>query len=613
MDMRNPAHQVFAGGREKWREEAVFTKYSEHIMGKMNNESTMTKKVKLSLGWKMVLMSGISLLIMAVALTVFSATTLRAGMQEEATDALQYLASGVRAAYDQLIEGDYYLAEDGSLMKGDMNLSERTDILDAFVADEDAELTLFYGDVRKSTTLVDQVTGERIVGTTASAEVAKTVLGGKDYASYNLTINNEQYYAYYEPLHNSDGSIIGMIFIGMPASGINAFINEAIIKIATTALGITIVAMILVTVFGLRLGKAMRKTEAAIEEVAAGNLTVEIDQRLEKRSDEVGMIMYILRGLVDRLRGVMTDIKESALDVHKYGEGLEGTASQTSTTADEIAGAVEGISKGAISQAEDIEQATVAVDNMGKAIEDIVAKVENLAKTAEQMNEAGDEAAAIMGELSASNDKTMDAVKRVTETVQQTDASVQQIREAVAMITSIASETSLLSLNASIEAARAGESGKGFAVVAEQIRRLADTSEQTANKIQDINQLVIEAVDGLVQTSNKMIGYINENVLADYESFVVGGRQYSEDATHIDMTMKDCANDAKQTLTSIAQMADAVHGISVAMEESAHGVVNAVNNVDALVGNMATVNKKMEENSAVGKALKAEAANFVRV
>lgn len=457
----------------------------------------------------MILMSGIPLLVMAIVLTSFSASTLKKGMQQEAMDALQYLASGVRAAYNELVEGDFYLAEDGSLMKGDMNLSERTDILDAFVADEDAELTLFYGDVRKSTTLVDQTTGERIVGTTASAEVAQTVLNaGKDFESYDLTINGEHYYAYYEPLYNSDGSVVGMIFIGMPAAEINAFINKSVMGIAGSALAVTILAFVIVLVFGLRLGKAMRKTEETIEEVASGKLTVEIDKKLEKRSDEVGMIMHVLGGLVERLRNVVGDIKDSAAEVHKYGEGLEETAAQTSTTADEISGAVEGISKGAISQAEDIEQATVAVDTMGKAIEGIVAKVEHLAQTAEEMSKAGDEAARNMDELSASNDKTMDAVRRVTETVQQTDASVQQIREAVAMITSIASETSLLSLNASIEAARAGEAGRGFAVVASEIQKLAEESNQSAYRIEEIiNNLLADS-----QRTMEVMGEVNETV-----------------------------------------------------------------------------------------------------
>ena len=461
--------------------------------GKKQNENVNgEKKIKLHLGWKLVFLAEIPLLLMAVVLLVFSSKITKEGMQREAINGLQYLSSSVRAAYEQFAPGDYMLSEDGNLMKGDLNVSEQTAILDAFVADEDASVTIFYGNVRMATTLVDQETGERIVGTTASDAVSETVLSGKTYESYNLKINGEYYYACYEPLYNADGSVVGMIFIGMPSSDIDAYINTAQAKIGVTALGIGLLAICIITVFGQLLGKTMKNLESKIREIANGNLAVEVDQKMIKRSDELGMIMHILQGLLDRLNGVMGAIKNSAAAVHQYGDNLESTASQTSSTADEIAGAVEGISKGAVSQAEDIEQATVAVSEMEKAIEDIVVKVENLTKTSGKIRQAGDDAAANMEQLSESNDRTTDAIKRVSETVRQTDDSVQQIREAVAMITSIASETSLLSLNASIEAARAGEAGRGFAVVASEIQKLAEESNQSAQKIEEIIGRLLE-------------------------------------------------------------------------------------------------------------------------
>ncbi len=341
-----------------------------------------------------------------------------------------------------------------------------------------------------------------------------------------------------------------------------------------------------------------------------GDLTKRLGTR---QNDEIGESSEGINSFIQTLQGIMskiitntnvldqvvTDVAASVSASSENTRDISTIMDKLSVTMDEVSSTTKSVNENTISAEEKVK-------NMAE-------QTEVISKYAQEMKDR-----AVVLEENAKKNKeiTSNMIGEITnemENAVEKSKDVQIINSLTEEILEIASETTLLSLNASIEAARAGESGRGFAVVAEQIRRLADTSEQTANKIQDINQLVIEAVDGLVQTSNKMIGYINENVLADYESFVVGGRQYSEDAIHIDITMKDCANDAKQTLTSIAQMADAVHGISVAMEESAHGVVNAVNNVDALVGNMATVNKKMEENSAVGKALKAEAANFVRV
>lgn len=180
-------------------------------------------------------------------------------------------------------------------------------------------------------------------------------------------------------------------------------------------------------------------------------------------------------------------------------------------------------------------------------------------------------------------------------------------------ILSISSQTNLLALNASIEAARAGEAGKGFAVVADEIRQLADSSRETANNIQTINEQVIEAVNGLVKASERIISYINENILPDYEAFVQGGRQYSEDAVHIDDSMAEYEKSAQEILSTIIEITDAIEGINKAVEESANGVTDAAVNMDSLVQSMSEVHGNMEENSSVAKNLKDESANFVNV
>lgn len=191
--------------------------------------------------------------------------------------------------------------------------------------------------------------------------------------------------------------------------------------------------------------------------------------------------------------------------------------------------------------------------------------------------------------------------------------SVEEIEKLTADILSISSQTNLLALNASIEAARAGEAGKGFAVVADEIRQLADSSRDTANNIQAINARVIDSVQELSSSSEQMIKYVNETVLSDYNAFVDMGNQYSEDASHIDVSMKEYASDISEIEEEIKQMTDAVQGISDAVDESAKGVTQAAESIESLVQSIAQVTSEMEDNKAIAETLKSEADNFEKV
>lgn len=340
-----------------------------------------------------------------------------------------------------------------------------------------------------------------------------------------------------------------------------------------------------------------------------GDLTKRLNT---KQKDEIGESSEGINKFIQTLQAIMSKIISNTNVLDQVVTGVADSVTASSDNTNDISSIMEELSatmKEVSATTKNVNDNTLSVE---EKVKDVAEQTEVISKYTQQMKER----AVTLEENAKKNmeitSNMMGEITTEMENAVEKSKDVQIINELTEEILSIASETTLLSLNASIEAARAGESGKGFAVVAEQIRRLADTSEQTANRIQDINVLVVEAVDGLVQSSNKIIDYINENVLPDYQSFVVGGRQYSEDATHIDQTMNVCANNAKETLTSIAEMADAIQGINAAMEESAKGVTNAASNVDSLVVNMSTVNEKMEENSAVGKALKDEVANFVK-
>lgn len=157
-------------------------------------------------------------------------------------------------------------------------------------------------------------------------------------------------------------------------------------------------------------------------------------------------------------------MKESAQKILTSGDDLENMANQSSQTSNDICLAVDEISKGALSQAEDVEQATQQISDIGTLIKQIVNSINQLNENSIIMYDEGNEAAEIIQELNNSNQLTADAIERIGQNVTATNHSVTQITEAVDLITDIACQTDLLSLNASIEAARAGEAGKVFPV-----------------------------------------------------------------------------------------------------------------------------------------------------
>ena len=190
--------------------------------------------------------------------------------------------------------------------------------------------------------------------------------------------------------------------------------------------------------------------------------------------------------LAAKLREIVGSFQQSAHELNEAGASLDSMASQSSTATDEISRAVEEISHGAVSQAEEIESASGQIAAMGAVIEDIVSNVKNLSEASESMTSAGNASLETMQKLSDSNDRTSHAINNIGEQIQLTNESIKKISVATELITSIASQTNLLSLNASIESARAGEAGRGFAVVATEIQKLAVQSNDAAVEIQQI-------------------------------------------------------------------------------------------------------------------------------
>ena len=314
-----------------------------------------------------------------------------------------------------------------------------------------------------------------------------------------------------------------------------------------------------------------------------------LQQKLSTRKDETGHMSRAMSQLQAVLVKVVTDIKEHSDSVFEAAEYLNTGAAQTSDTVGQVEKAIGEIADGANSQAEETQKATENIILIGNMVEEASEEVARLNTNADNMQRAGIEAVNTLKQLDATNVKTREAIDRIYEQTHTTNESALKIREAATIITSIAEETNLLSLNASIEAARAGEQGRGFAVVASQIQKLAEQSNESARQIEEI-------IDSLIRDSEEAVATMDDvkNIIAEQSVNVEKtGTGFEEVKKGIDVSLegvKAISQNMSKLDEARINVVDVVQNLTAIAEENAAGTQEtsaSTTEVAAIVQNMA--------------------------
>lgn len=306
--------------------------------------------------------------------------------------------------------------------------------------------------------------------------------------------------------------------------------------------------------------------------------------------DKLQEILKLIIENTNYMENVVAEVDGSVVKSNDSASDLSAMTEELSATMQDVGLSVNTINDNADNILKDVEIIATKSDDINQFSKEMKANAEKIESDARyNMVQTGEKVGNILDVLN----KAIEDSK-----------SVDQVNNLTNDILNISSQTNLLALNASIEAARAGEAGKGFAVVADEIRQLADSSRETANKIQSINSVVVAAVNNLSDNANNLVSYLQQTILPEFQTFVDGSVKYKENASYIENAMDEFVEKTDVLKKNMDEIAHSINTITTVVDDGAAGVNNAAISTQDLVEDMVNISNKMIENKGIAQNLK---------
>ena len=396
-----------------------------------------------------------------------------------------------------------------------------------------------------------------------------------------------------------------------------AAVYRTSIAASTASINISVAALLatLICVFRLviiPLLKTQKEITNIIEDIdkREGDLTrrvsVHANQEVAAVGNGINVFMDKLQDIFKVIVNNSTRMESVVGEVRDSVVTSNGSVSDLSALTEELSATMEEMSANASLINTNTESVKQEVDQIAERTSEINAYTREMKEHADSMEASARE------NMESTGAKVNEILTVLNQAIEDSK-SVNQVNSLTDDILNIASQTNLLALNASIEAARAGEAGRGFSVVATEISQLAAASQEAANRIQQINRVVTEAVGNLTEHSNGLVQYMNDSILPEFEAFVDAGSAYREKATHIETSMGDFTEKTEVLKKTMAEIADSINTIAHAIEEGVKGVSSAADSTQVLVGDMEDITRHMDENQHIAADLKRETEVFKKL
>ena len=560
---------------------------------------------------RLLIMALMPVIALGVLVYIAVSVQLRNGIEKEAFEGLQATTRVVRERFDSASEGEYYLDVEGQMWKGEeLNISTATDIVDNIKEETGCDVTVFYGDERMLTTLVD-AGGNRQTGTKAMEEVSNQVLNkGQDYGNSNTEIFGKRYICYYIPLYQDNTNTpIGMVFLGKEYAQIQATVTSSQLTMLFIVLAVLIIVSITSVLGATSIAAAIKRAIAYVEQMRQGKLGMEASSKMIERKDEIGDMCRGMKQLDDNLTAIVREIQTQSHILGETSVTCNSNVHKILESAEQVNAATEEVASATTTQAQGASAAEENVNIIGRTIEEANGQIQEFSDMSREMAQASGSAAKTLTELNRSMKQVKEAVDTIHHQTNETHVSVEKIGEMTEVITSIATQTNLLSLNASIEAARAGEMGKGFAVVAEEIRKLAEQCNVSAVEIQEVLLQLRSNSDESVKTMEgvqKIIQIQADKLEETNREFDTVENGINQSMRGLGKIMEEMNGLNKERTHTVEE----VQSVAALAQQNAANIEETAASVDEMVQSLSAMTERIENLQQIADALEEKASMF---